>query len=842
MENSILKMQVSNKRTKNIALCIAMSVLMFAIVLCGALVFQNSIKPSVFAETSNFVTSLDQIPEFTFGKDESKGYYTVTGTNQTINGYNFANDVYYVDATEDGNISYFVGYATEDKLEVVVPSKIMVSGTTYDVLLDTSWLGSFFQNCANVQKISFASVDGEPVKASFLAERLFNGCVNLQELDITNLDMSRPLFFNKMFYDCKSLQSVTLNSTFGKKLADISEMFYNCQSLQTVDISALKLNQSANFDNFFYNCSNLQSIVLPQGFSEVWDISLPYMFCLQSDNSVLGDSLNAFGLHASTPSNKITIQKADTSNKFLKILVGTGAGTVSDGTKDAGILTYALPANTSIQINGTSILFDDKTITSNPGTSYGAGITFENYTSNGSVLSETFNLTADTTIYANFSASSSLMYPEFRVSTTSNGKIVGITGVTDNYVLSNGSNYNFTQDVYECTVNNDFVLPSQQVSNQIFLSSYTSRNIENIAIPSNIVIDGKIYQVVINAEAQLFSTPSSIKTIVFESIDGAKVLATNCQALFSGCSNITKLDLSNLDVSYIQRMGFMFGGCSSLTEINFGNFNSGLAWTTDEMFTGCRSLVDLDMRNVDISNVFLATNMFSDCTSLKTLKQNFDTSNIKNMGMMFSNCSSLTSLDLSNFDTSNVIDMMFMFAGCSSLKSLNLSSFTFDSISSANNVLGMLGINKQYTYLALLANGLSEAEASATADMVYQSEDINDRISAFALVLEQMGMSSAEEYSAMLFNTKIERIVAPKAEISANIIIGLPGEDAFYDTSSAESEGQYFLTSGPALVLSTQRAVPSTGVSANIAMSILLIILPISLLMFSKSKKKIKAK
>ena len=46
---------------------------------------------------------------------------------------------------------------------------------------------------------------------------------------------------------------------------------------------------------------------------------------------------------------------------------------------------------------------------------------------------------------------------------------------------------------------------------------------------------------------------------------------TNCKSMFSGLSNIIKIDLSNFDSSEIKSMYNMFSGCTSLISINFKN-------------------------------------------------------------------------------------------------------------------------------------------------------------------------------------------------------------------------------------------------------------------------------
>ena len=44
--------------------------------------------------------------------------------------------------------------------------------------------------------------------------------------------------------------------------------------------------------------------------------------------------------------------------------------------------------------------------------------------------------------------------------------------------------------------------------------------------------------------------------------------------MFSDCSSLTSIDLSNFNTNNVTNMSCMFSGCSSLTSINLCNFNT----------------------------------------------------------------------------------------------------------------------------------------------------------------------------------------------------------------------------------------------------------------------------
>ena len=91
--------------------------------------------------------------------------------------------------------------------------------------------------------------------------------------------------------------------------------------------------------------------------------------------------------------------------------------------------------------------------------------------------------------------------------------------------------------------------------------------------------------------------------------------------------------------------------------------------STNWMFSYCSSLTSLDLSNFNTNNVTNMGSMFYNCSSLISLNlSNFNTNNVTNMGGMFSDCSSLTYLDLSNFNTNNVKEMWAIFSGLNKKK------------------------------------------------------------------------------------------------------------------------------------------------------------------------------
>lgn len=101
---------------------------------------------------------------------------------------------------------------------------------------------------------------------------------------------------------------------------------------------------------------------------------------------------------------------------------------------------------------------------------------------------------------------------------------------------------------------------------------------------------------------------------------------TTAAMMFSNCSNLTELDLTNLiDASTIINLEYMFSGCKKLETLDLSTFKPKVVQTTSHIFENCSKLISLDLSNWDVSN-------------------------LKNMGAMFANCSLLKDIDFTGWN------------------------------------------------------------------------------------------------------------------------------------------------------------------------------------------------
>ena len=171
-----------------------------------------------------------------------------------------------------------------------------------------------------------------------------------------------------------------------------------------------------------------------------------------------------------------------------------------------------------------------------------------------------------------------------------------------------------------------------------------------------------------------YGSKIDISKVVFDA-SFANARPTSCYEWFDFCTSLTEIEgIENLNTEEVTNMGSMFSGCYDLTQLDVSNFNTQKVEDMSDMFVSCMALKSLNVSNFDTQKVKDMSKMFYNCYRLTSLDvSNFNTQKVENMHGMFSNFNRLTSLDLSNFDTKEVTDMSSMFWNSSALTTIYVS-------------------------------------------------------------------------------------------------------------------------------------------------------------------------
>lgn len=147
-----------------------------------------------------------------------------------------------------------------DSEAVTVYGSYKISGKEYTTRLqdgvdETHTKSSPFWDNTTIKSLTF--VDGVKVNN---CSSYFDGCTNLETIDLNGLDTSESSRFCAMFAECRSLQSVDLTPLNMDKLTELYGMFSGCESLTELDFSMVDTSNVISFDSLFSECKSLQTL------------------------------------------------------------------------------------------------------------------------------------------------------------------------------------------------------------------------------------------------------------------------------------------------------------------------------------------------------------------------------------------------------------------------------------------------------------------------------------------------------------------------------------------------------------------------------------------------------
>ena len=180
----------------------------------------------------------------------------------------------------------------------------------------------------------------------------------------------------------------------------------------------------------------------------------------------------------------------------------------------------------------------------------------------------------------------------------------------------------------------------------------------------------------------MFAHTKNLTKIIF----GEHFNTSNVKSMYEMFCNtymLKSIDLSRIDTSSVTNMGHMFYG-SGVETLDLSTFDTSNVTAMDWMFASVSKITSLDLSSFNTSNVKNMNNMFARASKVSKLDiSSFDTSNVTNFSAMFYGMSGMTTIDLSNIDTSNATNLSAMFASCANLKSIDLSKFNTSKLKSA---------------------------------------------------------------------------------------------------------------------------------------------------------------
>lgn len=419
---------------------------------------------------------------------------------------------------------------------------------------DTSsvtYMGSMFYDCKSLKNLK--NLDQETFNTSKVRGMcfMFKGCESLESVDVSKFDTSKVTDMCEMFGGCKSLTTLDVSKFDTSKVTDMSYMFRHCESLTTLDVSKFDTQNVTDMEDMFKGCKNVKSLDV----SEFNTSKVTTMYGMFSSCSSL---------------TSLDVTNFDTQNVTSMLgMFGSCSGLTTldvsafntENVTDMWGMFGSCSNLTSLDLSG----FNTSKVTK-------MSRMFQNCTNlKNLIITSDFDTQNVTEIYGMFDGCKSLTSLDVSKFNTEN--------VTD-------MSYMFE----DCGS-----LESLNVS------SFNTQNVTKM-----------VY---------MFNKCSSLKSLDVSSFKTGQV--TDMMGMFEDCSALTNLNVSSFDTSQVTIMNSMFRNCSQLTDLDVSGFNVSYGTQMASLFEGCSALTSLDMSGFNAgqeeTEKYNTWNLLSGCNALTTI-------------------------------------------------------------------------------------------------------------------------------------------------------------------------------------------------------------------------------
>ena len=609
--------------------------------------------PTFISFRSSYVTTVEylNVSKVTSMENMFNGCYYLTSINtndwDTSNVTNMEGMFYNCNALSSLDVSKFnTGKVTNMKGMFCncTLTSLDVSNWNTGLVTDMGWM---FSSCTNLASLDVSNWDTKNVTNMM---EMFWYCYSLTSLNVSNWDTSSLISTNHMFYYCYGLTSLDVSDWDTGNVTDMGEMFYNCKNLTTLDVSNWNTDKVTNIGYMFNSCNLLTALdVSNWNTSRVTNMDHTFCYCqalttldLSNWNTNRVTNMDYMFCYCQKLTT-LDLSNFDTSNVISMYMMFRGCEYLTSlnisnwdisKVSDMSYMFDSCPRLALINLSGCSKLTINKIISQLPDRSE------DDLYYRGIEISKNAARNIDKEMLSTKCWSTNKRLLARYTFNTDIDTIPNLSGVTGN----DGMYYSY-QYFVEDTKNSNGTTTRELFT---FIETPPTR----------------IY----------FSGCKGLKTLEYLYINNIK----DMDSTFSGCTNLTSVNISDWDTSKVTRMGWMFNGCSSLTSLDLSNWDTGNVTAMHSMFNGCSSLTSLDLSNWNVSQVETTNAMFEGCTSLTSLNLKYwDTGKVDDMRDMFNGCSKLTYLDLNSFNTNLLFDygLEDIFTDCTSLSDLFLNNW-----------------------------------------------------------------------------------------------------------------------------------------------------------------------
>ena len=134
-----------------------------------------------------------------------------------------------------------------------------------------------FNSCFKLKDIK--NIKNKNLNKLLSVEGMFQLCIELESLDLSDFDTSNITNMNMMFASCKKLKSIKgINKFNTKKVEIMNAMFQLCYKLEYLDLSNWDTSNVTNMNLMFSQCNKLSTIIGIKSFNTKKVILMEGMF------------------------------------------------------------------------------------------------------------------------------------------------------------------------------------------------------------------------------------------------------------------------------------------------------------------------------------------------------------------------------------------------------------------------------------------------------------------------------------------------------------------------------------------------------------------------------------
>ncbi len=679
-----------------------------------------------------------------------------------------------------------------------------------------------FYNLSNLEEINIESFDTKNVTDM---SYMFYYCKKIENLDLSKIDMTSAVNLSYMFYECTELKNIDFSNRGGNNITNMAYMFYDCTSIDTLDMSNFNFGQitgfnattnyledgyshspflslSSNYVNLnnndfskmqimqeIFSNSVIQKIDMNYTVFASYEYGVSRLFGESTINTInleysggdnafiyysifdkcnvqhinmshfnFGNTTSLFSMFRNVQNSikTVDLSNANTSNiiymhslfeacKYLRYVNLSNIDT-------SNVTAMSYMFNNCIELRILDLSnFNMQNVTSLNSMFYGCTNLRAIYVSNNWSLDKV-NLSGTSAFYNNSQLvggngtiyTSSNNYATYAVIDTADhpGYLTLKTdSVKDEYtILPSLPRYNTVEEIYFIKDTRENINRRYNSDGVVYKYDYDDIKVWMEGTKMYVGSDDTIY---ITSANKLFYGLSNLTkvdltnlntslvvdfsymlydcdglddediTYILNNIDTSK--AVKMYSMFAYSTGITKINLSGLGSDSLTDIYSIFSGCTNLEEINMSNFNFGKFESLNSMGVGGLSKLEVvNLANAKMDYVKYMQGMFSGCTALKSVDlSNIGGNNLETIGSIFYNCVNLEEVKMNNFNLGKVVDMSYMFYTCLKLTSINFQNIDTSKVTN----MSYMFYTCQILGNEMLATVLSNLNMSAVTNM-----------------------------------------------------------------------------------------------------------------------------